>query len=176
MARKGSAAKPKSLTFSSSLIMLARGAGKLRFANKKRCLFDCALTKIEKTVWHWYSFGGAFEVWIDGTSYFISFVPRRSRLGSCHLGLDEGHRWRAALEGRPVPQGSPLGPKIFLCLYSLVQAFLFAVAGILMMMQLTDETNAMSIRIVCGLMVPLLLFLILYLLWQAVTTPFRRES
>ena len=154
---------------------LSLSEGRLRFANEKRCLFDCQLNKIEKMVWQWYSFGGAFKVWIDGVSYLVSFVPRQSRLGSCHLGLDEGHRWRAALEGRPAPQSSPLGPRIFVGLLSLIQAFFYSVGGLMVMMQATDNTNAMWIRIVCGLMVPLLLIMIGYLLWQAVTTPFNRD-
>ena len=150
--------------------------GKLRFENEKHCLFDVPLKQIEKTIWHWYSFGGAFELWIDGISHFISFVPRHARLNSWYAGLAEGHKWRAAIEGRPMPIRGPLAPKLFMSIYSLVQAFLYAIGGVMLMMQVTDETNAMWIRIGAGLMVLCLLYLILYLLWQVVTTPFRRDS
>ena len=155
---------------------LSLSEGRLRFENEKRCLFDSDVKKIEKMVWHWYSFSGAFEVWIDGASYFISFVPRNSGLGTWYSGLVEGRKWRAVFEGRPVPKGSSIGIKFFTSLYSLIQAFFYGVGAIIMAMQVTDESNAMWIRIVCGLMVPLLLFLMSYLLWQAVTTPFRRDS
>lgn len=150
--------------------------GRLRFENEKRCLFDSDVKKIEKMVWHWYSFSGAFEVWIDGASYFISFVPRNSGLGTWHSGLVEGRKWRAVFAGRPVPKGSSIGIKLFTSLYSLIQAFFYAVGGILMAMQVTDESNAMWLRIGAGLMVLLLLFMISYLLWQAVTTLFKRNT
>lgn len=155
---------------------LSLSEGRLRLANDERCLFDSELTKTEKIVWHWYSFSGAFEIWIDGISYFISFVPRNSGLGTWYSGLVEGRMWRAVLEGRPVPKASSIGIKFFTSLYSLIQAFFYAFGGIVMMMQVTDDSNAMWMRIVCGLMVPLLLFLMVYLLWQAVTAPFRRGS
>ena len=104
--------------------------GRLRFANAEHCLFDAPMQKFEKIVWHWYSFGGAFEVWIDGANYFVSFVPRHARFKSWYAGLAEGHKWRAAIEGRPIPKRGPLGAKIFLSLYSLFQAFFYAFAGV----------------------------------------------
>jgi hypothetical protein len=155
---------------------LSLNAGRLRFANEQRCLFDSELSKLEKIVWHWYSFSGAFEVWIGDANYFVSFVPRKSRLGAWHSGLAEGHQWRAALEGRPLPQSGPLGPKIFISLLSLVQAFFYACGAILISMWVADESKALWERIGWGLLVLLLLFMILYLLWQAVTTPFRRNT
>ena len=156
--------------------LLSLRQGILRFENEKHCLFDAELKALDKIVWHWYSLGGAFEVWIGGASHFISFVPRGAKLSSWYSGLAEGHKWRAAIEGRGAPKRGPLAPKLFVSLYSLIQAFFYACGGVLAMIQVLDETSPMWIRIVLGIMVLCFLYLIPYLLWQAVTTPFRRDS
>ena len=92
---------------------LSLSGGQLRFQTQDACVFEVAVTSIEKIVWHWYSFGGAFEATIRGKSYFLSFVPRRAGLGSWYAGLTTGRQWRAALEGRPAPTGGPLIARIF---------------------------------------------------------------
>ena len=150
--------------------------GMLRFENKNHCLFDSPLQKIQKTVWHWYSFSGAFEAWIDGAGYFVSFVPRRSGLSSWYAGLVKGRQWRAAMEGRAAPRGGPMAAKIFLSLYSLIQAFFLGVAGLFVMMQVTDETNSLWLRIGAGLFVLCILYMIFYLLWQAMAAFIRRDA
>ena len=150
--------------------------GRLRFDGEKDCRFDCALNLIEKIIWHWYSFGGAFEVYIAGASYFVSFVPRHARLAAWHTGLAEGHRWRALLEGRAAPLGPALGARIFMSLYSLIQAFFYSIGEILLLVQVSNENNSMWLRIGAGVMALCLIYLILYLLWQAIITPFRRDA
>ena len=149
--------------------------GKLKFANEKNVLFDCPLNQIEKITWHWYSFSGAFEFWTRGSGYFVSFLPRHATLGAWHAGLAEGRKWRAAMEGRPMPHGSSLIVRLFTSVISLVQAFFYAVFGLTIMMYALDESKAMWIRMSAGVFVLLILYLILYLLWQAVSTPFRRD-
>jgi len=149
--------------------------GKLKFANEENVLFDCPLNQIEKITWHWYSFSGAFELWTGGSGYYVSFLPRHATLGAWHAGLAEGRKWRAALEGRHISGGTSLGFRLFVSLMSLIQAFLYACGGILMTMAVVDDKNPMGLRAAAGVIVLCTLILIPYLLWQAVTVPFRRD-
>jgi len=150
--------------------------GKLRLDSNQACLFDCEIAKADKITWHWYSFSGAFEIQIGGAYYFVSFVPRHSGLGSWQTGLAEGHRWLALMEGSEPPARPALGAKIFTSVVSLIQAFFYGVGGLMVLMQVADESNPMWIRIGAGLMVLCIVYLIIYLLWQAVTAPFRRDT
>jgi hypothetical protein len=150
--------------------------GRLSLECGEKCLFDAPQAMFTQIKWHWYSLGGAVEMSINGESYFLSFVPRMANLSSWHAGLTEGHKWQAALSGKAVSKRGPIWPKVFISLYSLIQAFFYGIAGILILAQTSDASHAMWVRIGGGLMVCLLLFMIGYLLWRAVSIPFRSEE
>ncbi len=95
--------------------------GQLRFESGDRCLFDVALSSVQKMVWHWYSFGGAFEATIADQKYFLSFVPRGSGMDEWYAGMSTARHWRAALEGKPAPDRPPGGARILVVFFRIAQ-------------------------------------------------------
>jgi hypothetical protein len=104
-------------------------SGNLRFESDGRCLFDVPLSSIQKVVWHWYSLSAAFEATIAGQNYFLSFVPRAASLNQWYSGLVTGRRWRAALEGRTLPESAP-GVRRFWIFLRIAQIFVLGCSAI----------------------------------------------
>jgi len=130
---------------------LSLSNGSLRFQTKDECVFDLPTASIEKIVWHWYSFSGAFEATIHGKSYFLSFVPRGASLGAWYAGLTTGRHWRAALEGRRAPTGGPLIARIFLGLYWLLRLLFLGVFLILALGIMADPAQSKGQKIFFGI-------------------------
>jgi hypothetical protein len=63
------------------------------FKTNRRCLFDVPLSTIQKVVWPWYSFNGAFEATIADQRYFLSSVPRGAGIDAWYHGLSTGRQW-----------------------------------------------------------------------------------
>jgi hypothetical protein len=129
---------------------LSLSNGSLRFQTRDECVFDVSPASIEKIVWHWYSFSGAFEATIHQKNYFLSFVPRGASLGAWYAGLSTGRQWRAALEGRPAPTGGPLIARIFLAVYWLLRILILGVFLILALANMVDPSQAKGQRIFFG--------------------------
>ena len=111
---------------------LSLSHGRLRFVALGKSVFDTSFKAIEKITWHWYSFSGAFEATIEGTNYFLSFVPRNAQLGgSWSSGLRTGRQWRAAFEGRTIPTHGPWLARVFLVLAQVVMFFFLGCFAIL---------------------------------------------
>ena len=72
---------------------ITMAGGELSFEAAGRRVFDIPLSAIEKIVWHWYSFSGAFEFTTAGQNYFISFMT-----GEYFASLSRGITWHAALD------------------------------------------------------------------------------
>jgi len=108
--------------------ILTFASGRLRFDSDSRCLFDVPLTSIQKIVW--YSFSAAFEATIAGQNYFLSFIPRAAGLNDWYNGLVAGRRWRAALEGRPLPESVPKGVRVFRVFLRISQVFILGASAI----------------------------------------------
>jgi hypothetical protein len=125
--------------------------GSLRFETKDECVFDVPPASIERIVWHWYSFSGAFEATIHQKNYFLSFVPRGASLGAWYAGLTTGRQWRAALEGRCAPTGGPLIARIFLAVYWLLRLLILGVFLILALANMVDPSQAKGERIFFGI-------------------------
>ena len=118
---------------------LSLSHGRLRFVVLGTAVFDTSFKAIEKITWHWYSFSGAFEATIEGTNYFLSFVPRNAQLGgSWSSGLRTGRQWRAAFEGRTIPISGPIMARIFLVLMRVVVFFLLGCFAIITFSQAID--------------------------------------
>jgi hypothetical protein len=105
-------------------------SGNLRFDSDGRCLFDVPLSSIQKIVWHWYSLSAAFEATIAGQNYFLSFVPRAASLNEWYNGMVTGRRWRAALEGRNLPESAPTGVRRFWILLRIARVFILGFSAI----------------------------------------------
>ena len=147
---------------------LSLSAGRLSFETDGTRLFDVSLESIEKITWHWYSFSGAFEARIAGVNYFLSFVPRNSGLSSWHDGLTIGRQWRAALEGRPMPKGPPLGARIFLLAINLVLVFFLICFLILTLGTAVDPHQTTGERILSGVGAALAFLMLVIRVWQGV--------
>jgi hypothetical protein len=124
--------------------------GQLRFETGGRALFDIPLSSIEKIVWHWYSLGGAFEATLGGQSYFLSFVPRGAGLGIWYTSLSTGRRWRAAMEGRPAPDGPPLAARLFMVFYQIAMIFILGCFALLSLGIALEPASSTLIRILGG--------------------------
>ncbi|MGD0223058.1 MAG: hypothetical protein ABSF71_12035 [Terriglobia bacterium] len=124
--------------------------GQLRFETGGRSLFDLPLRSIEKIVWHWYSFGGAFEATIAGQSNFISFVPRGAGLGVWYTGLSTARQWRAAFEGRPAPEGPPLAARLFMVVFEIAMIFILGCFALLSLGVAIDPASSILSRIFAG--------------------------
>jgi len=146
------------LTLSHETLRLDTGSG---------CVFNSRVTDIQKIVWHWYSFSGAFEVWIGGTSYFLSFVPRNAGRGSWNRGMTEGRRFRAALEGRDATQESSWGLKIMNAFMMLAQVFMMLVSLLFYLMAAFSDESSKQTRQIFQFYIPgglVLLLLVSYLI------------
>jgi hypothetical protein len=149
---------------------------RLRFQTGERCVFDVTVSGIEKITWHWYSFGAAFEATIGGTSYFLSFMPRYAGLGDWNAALAAGRRWRAALEGRPLPTGAPIFARVFSGVTQLLWLFFLGCALLLGLELATDESASIGYRIGAGVMLLAVLIQFCALLWQAVRSLFVKRG
>jgi len=157
---------------------LSLSNGRLRFQTKDECVFDVAPASIEKIIWHWYSFSGAFEGTIHQKHYFLSFVPRGANLGAWYAGLRMGRQWRAALEGRSAPTGGPIAARIFLVLYWLLRIFFLGVFLIVTLATMADPAQAKWQRILSGIAFALIaVYLVLMIIQglQAVLSTMRRR-
>jgi hypothetical protein len=124
--------------------------GQLRFESGGRCLFDVPLASIQKMVWHWYSFGGAFEATIAGQRYFLSFVPRGADLDLWYKGVSTARQWRAVLEGAPAPQGTPIAARLLLVVFQIVQIFTLSCLALLSLSAAIDPAASVVTRILGG--------------------------
>ena len=123
--------------------------GQLRFETGGRRLFDVPLSSIQ-IVWHWYSFSGAFEATIGGQSYFLSFVPRGASLNVWYAGMSAGHRWRAAMEGKPASTRAPSAARAFLVFFRLARIFILVCAALLSLSIAMDPTSSKVNRALAG--------------------------
>ena len=124
--------------------------GQLRFETGGRPLFDLPLGSIEKIVWHWYSFGGAFEAMIGGQSFIISFVPRGTSLGAWNAGITTARHWHAAMEGRPAPKGPPIAARLFMVFFQIAMIFILACFALLLLGVAIDPASSTFTRIFGG--------------------------
>ena len=147
--------------------------GRLSFEANGTRVFDASVASIEKITWHWFSFSGAFEAKIAGVSYFLSFVPRNSGLSSWHDGLTIGRQWRAALEGRPMPEGSPLGARIFLWVAN-VFLFFFMICFLILALGAAVDAQSTSERILSGVFAGLVSLMLVMRVWEGVLALRRR--
>ena len=128
---------------------LSLAHGHLRFDTVDATAFNVSVGSIQ-IVWHWYSFSTAFETTIEGTNYFLSFMPRGAGLNSWHGGLTTGRQWRAALAGRPVPTSGPIVAKIFVGVFWLLRLFFLVVAALLSLATAIKEGASNQAQIVGG--------------------------
>ena len=136
----------------------------LRFETASGVAFDIAVESIEKIVWHWYSFGAAFEATIGGKSYFLSFMPRGAGLGTWYESLGVGRCWRAALEGKQIPVGPSIFATVFMAVYWVVRLFLLAISAILALATAIDEGTSQTYRILGGVMAAMLaIYIVLFI-------------
>ena len=147
---------------------LSLSAGRLSFETDGTRVFDVSLESIEKITWHWYSFSGAFEVRIAGVNYFLSFMPRLSDLSSWRDGLTIGRQWRAALEGRPMPEGPPLAVRIFLFVVNILVVFFMLCFLVLCLGNAADPQQSTGERILSGVCAALCLMMIVIRVWQGI--------
>ena len=145
---------------------LSLHGGNLRFETSQQLQFNVPVLKIEKIIWHWYSFSAAFEAVIDGKNYFLSFIPRGPGLGAWYAGLSTGRRWRAALEGRPLPTSPPIGPRIFLALFHLVRSFLLGCGALIALSAAMAESASLLYKILGGIMAAVSFLMSLMYLWM----------
>ena len=130
---------------------LSLAGGRLQFLAGGKTVFDTPFVAIEKIIWHWYSFSGAFEVDIDGKSYFLSFVPRHAKLGgSWNSGLQVGRQWRAAFEDRPVPADRHLFAGLFQALIRVVMFFFLGCFAILAFSRAIEDHRSIYDSILFG--------------------------
>jgi hypothetical protein len=128
---------------------LLLSAGQLCLRSDSQTVFDVPVSSIERIVWHWYSFGAAFEAWINGKSHFISFIPRSPSMTEWYRGLVAGRYWRAVLEGRTPPRRGPVVAQAMLVLFWLIQLFFIAIMAVVFLGVAVDSPDSLLTRIGC---------------------------
>ena len=123
--------------------------GQLRFDSGGRCLFDAALSSIQ-VLWHWYSFGGAFEAAIAGKKYFLSFVPRGAGMDEWSAGMSTARQWRAVMEGRPVAEHPPVFQRVFVAFLRIAQIFILGCFTLLSLGVAVDPGATIMSRMLGG--------------------------
>lgn len=164
--------------FKASTGTLSLSNDQLRFETDEGAAFDLPLSSVPKLIWHWYSFSAAFETTIDGKNYFISFMPRGAGLATWYESLATGRKWRAALEGRPLPTGSSIFSRIFMAAFWLIRLFFLVISAILCLAAAIDETASQTSRILSGVMAALVTFyMVMFVVvgFQSLRTP-KQES
>jgi hypothetical protein len=124
-------------------------AGRLCLRADDQTVFDVPASSIERIVWHWYSFGAAFEAWINGKSYFVSFIPRSPSMTEWYRGLVAGHYWRAVLEEKNPPRRGPIVAQALLVLFWLTQLFFVSIMALVFLGIAVDSPDSVMIRIGC---------------------------
>lgn len=160
--------------FKASSGTLALSNDHLRFETDEGAAFDLPLSSVPKLIWHWYSFSAAFETTIDGKNYFISFMPRGAGLTTWYESLATGRKWRAALEGRPIPTGSSIFAKLFMAAFWLIRLFFLGISTIVCLGFAIEDSTTQGYRILAGFMaVMLVVYIVLYIIVgiQSLRTP-----
>jgi|SRR5579862_4002754 len=132
--------------------MLTLNDGRLQFETEAGVVFAAALQALQSPAPHWRAFDAAVDATIDGRQYFLSFVPPSSPLTRWYSGLSAGHRWRAAIEGRPIPQRGPFRARVIVMSLQIARVCLLGCAAILLLGYAADHTMSIGYRLVFGAM------------------------
>ena len=93
---------------------------------------------------------------------------RHSGLSSWRDGLTIGRQWRAALEGRPMLKGPPIGARIFLLAINLCLVFFLICLLIVTLGAAVDPHQTTGLRILSGVSATLVFLMLVIRVWQGV--------